>query len=59
MPFRFRIIGSVLLVLALVLGANAHFLYVAISSQPGCADETYKMSTDGAVQKLRPVKEAC
>jgi hypothetical protein len=58
-PVRFRIIGGVLLILALILGANAHFFYVAVSSQPGCAEETFKTNLSGAVQMLRPAKEAC
>ena len=47
------------MVLALVLGANAHLLYVALSSQPGCAGETFKASANGELQALRPAKEGC
>ena len=56
---RSWVIGAVALVLALVLGANAHLLYVAFSSQPGCADETLKASANGELQALRPAKEGC
>ena len=56
---RSWIIGGVALVLALVLGANAHLLYVALSSQPGCAEETLRASTNGELQALRPAKDVC
>jgi hypothetical protein len=59
-PFgRSWVIGGVALVLALVLGANAHLLYVAFSSQPGCAGETLKAGANGELQALRPAKEGC
>ena len=58
-PGRVWVIGGLALVLALILGANGHLLYVAVSSQPGCAEETIKASTSGAVQVLRPAKEGC
>jgi hypothetical protein len=47
------------LILALILGANGHLLYVAVSSQPGCSEETVKASVGGTVQVLRPAKEGC
>ena len=52
-------IGGVALILALILGANGHLLHVALSSQPGCSEETVKASAGGAVQVLRPAKEGC
>ena len=59
-PFgRSWVIGGVALVLALVLGANAHLLYVAFSSQPGCAEETLKAGANGELQALRPAKGGC
>jgi hypothetical protein len=58
-PDRFWVIGGVALILALILGANGHMLHVALSSQPGCAEETVKASSGGAVQVLRPAKEGC
>ena len=56
---RTWVIGSVALILALILGANAHLLYVAVSSQPGCAEQTLKPSADGDLQVLRAAKEGC
>ncbi len=58
-PGRFWVIGGVALILALILGANGHMLYVAVSSQPGCSEEAVKVSAGGAVQVLRPAKEGC
>ncbi len=58
-PGRFWVIGGVALILALILGANGHMLYVAVSSQPGCSEETVEASVDGIVQALRPAKEGC
>ncbi len=54
---RFWFWGGV--ILALVIGANAHFLYLALSSQPGCADQTVQTTAGGGLQLLRPVKEGC
>ena len=59
LPMRFWIVGSVLLILAVILGANAHLLYVAVSSAPDCAEETIKANDGGNVQILRPAKAAC
>ncbi|MCK5364823.1 MAG: hypothetical protein KAR22_17725 [Gammaproteobacteria bacterium] len=47
------------MILALILGANGHMLYVAVSSQPGCSEETVIAGAGGAVQVLRPAKEGC
>jgi len=58
-PGRIWVIGGVALILVLILGANGHMLHVALSSQPGCAEETVKASAGGAVQVLRPAKEGC
>jgi hypothetical protein len=58
-PGRYWVIGGVALILVLILGANGHMLHVALSSQPGCAEETVKASAGGAVQVLRPAKEGC
>jgi len=58
-PGRFWVIGGAALILALILGANGHMLYVAVSSQPGCSEETVKASVGGTVQVLRPAKEGC
>ena len=59
MPDRFWVIGSVALIVVLILGANGHLLHVAISSQPGCFEETVKESGGGTAQVLRPAKEGC
>ncbi len=59
LPVRFWVVGGALLILALILGANAHLLYVAVSSAPDCADEAVKVDRDGAAQTLQPAKKAC
>jgi len=46
-------------VLALVIAANGHFLYVAIDSQPSCADKVSIHQQDGGVQVLQPAKAGC
>jgi hypothetical protein len=56
---RSWVIGGIALVLALVLGANAHLIYVAFSSQPGCAEATVKAGAGGDLQVLRPAKGGC
>lgn len=53
------VIASVGLGLALILGANAHFLYVAVSSAPGCAVETLIAGPDGEPRALQPAKRGC
>ncbi len=58
-PGRIWVIGGVALILALILGADGHLLYVAVSSQPGCSEGTVKAGAGGAVQVLRPAKEGC
>ena len=56
---RFWVVGGGALILALVLGANAHLLYVAFSSQPGCAEATVTAGADGSRQVLQPAKGGC
>ena len=56
---RLWVIGGVALILMLVLGANAHLLYVAFSSQPGCAEATVTAGADGSRQVLQPAKGGC
>jgi hypothetical protein len=56
---RYWVIGGVALILAVVLGANAHLLYVAFSSQPGCAEATMATGADGSRQLLQPAKGGC
>ena len=47
------------LALALVLGANAHFLYVAISSQPACV--AHVRSDEGSAGRgvFRAAQSSC
>ncbi len=59
MPSRVWVIGGVALILALILGANGQQHHVALSSQPGCSEETVIAGAGGAVQVLRPAKEGC
>ncbi len=47
------------LVLAVVLAMNGHMLYVAVSSQPDCAEATIMLNAQGEQQELRPAKVAC
>lgn len=43
--------------LALLLGANAHLVYVAFTSQPDCVPHSRDAGTDGA--PLRAARSAC
>lgn len=56
---RVWVIGGVALILLLILGANGHMLHVAVSSQPGCLEETVKAGAGGAVQVLRAARKGC
>jgi hypothetical protein len=47
------------LVLAVVIAANGHFLYVAIDSQSDCAEKISVPLQDGGVQVLQPAKAGC
>ena len=58
-PVRTWVIGGVALAALLLLGANGHMLYVAISSAPGCSEETVVAGEGGAAQTLRPAKDGC
>jgi nitrogen fixation protein FixH len=46
-------------VLTVIVAANGHFLYVAFTSQPGCAAETSVRHADGSLQTLRPARAGC
>ena len=56
---RTWVIAGVGAILALVLGANAHFLYVAVTSAPGCAETTRTIGADGETRSLQPAKGGC
>ena len=58
-PLRVWVIGGVSLIVALILAANAHLVYVAVSSQPGCAEATVASDASGARRVLQPAKDAC
>lgn len=45
--------------LALVLGANAHLLYVSLASAPGCAEDTRRIGADGEARVLQAAKGGC
>ncbi len=47
------------LVLAVVIAANGHFLYVAMDSQSDCAEKISVPLQDGGVQVLQPAKAGC
>ena len=47
------------LVLAVVIAANGHFLYVAIDSQSDCAKKISVPLQDGGIQVLQPAKAGC
>jgi hypothetical protein len=47
---------SIIAGLALLLGANAHFLYVAFSSQPDCVEH---LKAPGESGSFRAAKSAC
>jgi len=56
---RTWVIAGIGAVQALVLGANAHFLYVAVTSAPGCAETTRTIDASGETRSLQPAKGAC
>ena len=58
-PTRFWVLAGVGLLLASLIAANGHFLYVAVISQPGCAEVMVTELQDGRVQILQPAKEGC
>ena len=56
---RNRIFLGIAFVLAVIVAANGHFLYVAFTSQPGCAAETSFRHQDGSLQTLQPARAGC
>ena len=56
---RTWVIGGVALAVLLLLGANGHMLYVALSSAPGCSEETVIAGDGGTARTLRPAKDGC
>jgi hypothetical protein len=47
----------VALAVALLLGANAHLVYVAVTSQPDCVPHAKEVGVEGA--PLRAARSAC
>ncbi len=45
------------LVVAVFIGANAHLVYVAVTSQPDCVPHAKEVGIDGA--PLRAARSAC
>jgi hypothetical protein len=58
-PLRYWVIGGAGLIVALIIGANAHFHNRAVSSQPGCAEATVTSDATGAQRVLQPAKNGC
>ncbi|WP_334129302.1 hypothetical protein [Sneathiella sp.] len=54
---RALIIGGILIGLAIVLGANAHLVYVATTSDPACVLAKSDVETTDKI--YRPVKSGC
>lgn len=54
--YRWWIVLSIVAGLALLGGANAHFLYVAFSSQPDCVEH---LKAPGETGSFRAAKSAC
>jgi hypothetical protein len=56
---RFWLITGIGLILALIIAANGHFLYVAFTTQPGCLEESAMRQPDGSLQRLAPGRKGC
>jgi len=56
---RFWVLTGAALVLSLIVAANGHLVFVALDSQPGCAEETTLHQPDGSTQILAPAKAGC
>lgn len=54
---RTAIISMVALGVALLIGANAHLVYVAFTSQPDCVPHAKEIGVEGA--PLRAARSAC
>jgi hypothetical protein len=53
---RWWIVFGIIAGLCLLLGANAHFVYVAFSSQPDCVDH---LKAPGETGTFRAANSAC
>lgn len=56
-PRNAIVIALVALGLAVFIGANAHLVYVAFSSQPDCVPHAKEVGAEGA--PLRAARSAC
>jgi hypothetical protein len=56
-PRRFRVLWLLAAAVALFAGANAHLVYVAVSSEPGCV--THLKDKSGSPGEYRAAKSAC
>lgn len=54
---RAMVFALVALAIAVFLGANAHLVYVAFTSQPDCVPHAKEVGVDGA--PLRAARSAC
>jgi hypothetical protein len=54
---RFRVLWLLAAAVALFAGANAHLVYVAVSSEPGCV--THLKDKSGSPGEYRAAKSAC
>ena len=55
-PIRWRLISLSIAaaIVALVLGANAHLVYVAVMSQPGCVPHAGDAGSSGTFRAAEP-----
>lgn len=53
---RRMLIGAAVLIVAVLLAANIHLVYVAFSSQPGCVTH---LKNEGEPGTYRAAKSAC
>ncbi len=56
-PRKAIVFAVVALVLAVFIGANAHLVYVAFTSQPDCVPHAKEVGAEGA--PLRAARSAC
>ncbi len=56
-PRKATVLAFVALGLALLVGANVHLVYVAVTSQPGCVPHAKEVGVEGA--PLRAARSAC
>ncbi|WP_265519318.1 hypothetical protein [Nitratireductor luteus] len=55
---RFWVLGGAVAALLLVVGANAHLLYVAFEARPDCVDHI-RMPDETRPGEFRAAKSAC